>query len=92
MQHHYTQRFSFIYSKSFYNAPKLQESEEEKLRIVQVVTELIKSDIKSMGPMGEVFPTCNDIASFKKNSKFVPEPLHQFLEKQHFVKIIGIEK
>lgn len=63
----------------FYESPKLQDSEQEKLRLVQAAAELIKSDIKSRESTGDAYPSSDDIASLEKNSDFVPESLRLFL-------------
>lgn len=66
--------------KKFYKSSKLDNIEEEKLRLVQTAAELIRSEIKSMECIGDTFPSTDDIASQKKNSEFIPDTLHLFLK------------
>ena len=69
----------------FYDLPKQQDDESEKLRIIETAANLIKNDIKMMNTSNDIYPSPEDIGSVEKKFEFVPITLCLFLRKM-FVK------
>ena len=65
----------------FYDSPKNDDSEAEKLRLIETAAKLIKNDIKSVKPESSRYPTSDEMRSVDKNIEFLPETLKVFLQK-----------
>lgn len=69
---------SILYN--FYKAPKSEDPEAEKIRVIQMAAELIKSDIKSMKCSKAEYPTPEDLSSVEEAIRYLPESLKLLLE------------
>ena len=65
----------------FYDSPKNDDSEAEKLRLIETAAKLIKNDIKSVKPESSRYPSSDEMRSVDKNIEFLPETLKVFLQK-----------
>lgn len=63
-----------------YSLPKYDDTEAEKMRLIQTAAKLIKYDIKSTGDQHDVYPSCEDIASVHKAIYYLPSTLKLFLQ------------
>ena len=50
----------------FYDLPKQQDAESEKLRIIETAANLIMNDIKMMDNSKDIYPSPEDIGSVEK--------------------------
>ncbi|KAK7111652.1 hypothetical protein V1264_011253 [Littorina saxatilis] len=64
----------------FYNSPKTNDDESEKLKLVKAAAALIKNEIKAASATtNKEYPTSEDISSGAYNLDFVPQSLQLFL-------------
>ena len=65
---------------TFYERPKIKDSDEQKKSIIHTVAKLIKCDIKSIFSTFKLeYPSADFISSLQQHKDFVPEALHMFL-------------
>ena len=65
----------------FYERPKQQDDNVEKLRIIETVANLIKNDIKLAETSKINYPSADDTSSIEQNLDFIPITLRVFLRK-----------
>ena len=63
----------------FYRKPKANDSEAEKLRLIEAAGNLIKSDIKSVLQSKDVYPTSLSMSNITDAVGFLPESLQRLL-------------
>ena len=56
----------------FYDLPKQQYAESEKLCTIDTAANLIKNDIKMLDTSKDTYPSPEDIGSIEKNLEFIP--------------------
>ena len=64
----------------FYRQSRLENDEDEKLRILKLAADLVKSDINETVSDGDTYFKFNDLNNATMAS-FVPETLRLFIEK-----------
>ena len=72
-----------------------ENSDDEKLRIIQTAAKLIESDVKSMNTQNEVYPSVDDIESADDALDYLPDTLQlllrtMFVGKRNDVKLAAI--
>ena len=72
-----------------------ENSDDEKLRIIQTAAKLIQSDVKSMDTQNEVYPSVDDIESVDDALDYLPDTLQlllrtMFVGKRNDVKLAAI--
>ena len=67
--------------QDFYNQPKDDNLANEKMRIIQTAAKLIKSEVKSVVQLNDIYPTSAEMFSTDSALAFVPESLEQLLRK-----------
>ena len=65
----------------FYDRPKQQDADVERIRIIETAANLIKNDIKMVETSKMSYPLVNDISSIDENVDFIPISLRIFLRK-----------
>lgn len=69
-----------IILNDFYGQQNRNDSESEKLRIIQTAAKLIKNDIKRLDSNTDTYPTCDEMSSTTRALEFVPKSLLSFLQ------------
>ena len=67
--------------QEFYDRPKQQDADVERIRIIETAAKLIKNDIKLVETCKINYPLVNDINSVDKSIDFIPISLRIFLRK-----------
>ena len=65
--------------QKFYDSPRTNDPETEKMKIIKAAAEFIESDIKSQQTSLDVYPHPDHISSLEKNLNFLPHSLRNFL-------------
>ena len=65
----------------FYSRPKDNDSDVEKMRIIEAACKLIKSDIKSVAQNSDNYPEATEMSSLDNVIAFLPTSLKLMLEK-----------
>uniref|UniRef100_UPI00358F3F63 uncharacterized protein n=1 Tax=Myxine glutinosa TaxID=7769 RepID=UPI00358F3F63 len=81
--------------QGFYQRPQKQDTNSEKMSLIETAAKLIKSDIKSMTTSKCAYPSPCDLSSVNDNISYVPETLQLLLktlfsEKNPNVKIASV--
>ncbi|KAG0717191.1 hypothetical protein GWK47_054962 [Chionoecetes opilio] len=66
--------------QAFYRQQKESDPEAEKLRLIKTAADLIKSDIKQVSQIRNIYPTTIDMSTVNAATKFLPESLKLLLE------------
>ena len=70
----------------FFERPKQQDDNVEKLRIIETAANLIKNEIKLVETSKINYPLADDISSIEQNLDFIPITLRLFLRKLFLAK------
>jgi len=63
-----------------YSLPKPDDTEAQKMRLIQTAAKLIKNDIKSIEVQHDEYPSCEDMTSVQKAIDYLPSTLKLFLQ------------
>ena len=66
--------------KDFYEKPKLDDAETEKMRVIKTAASLINDDIKTVVQDKDIYPTSLSMSTVEASAAFIPESLQLFLK------------
>ena len=67
--------------QKFYSLPKPEDTEQQKLRVIETAAKLIHTDIKTVDTRKDIYPSAEDISTPEKRLTYLPESLKILLMK-----------
>lgn len=71
---------AFSILNDFFHSSKMDDCNEEKVRLVKTVAQILKSDIKDIKTSKDTYPSFSDLSSVQHNLAYIPESLKLLLE------------